>query len=141
MTTTIPLPARLQADIDARQLAANTAIAKDLATGLRDLAAFIQANPHLAERMQWSVGEILVPIGSDDSPGHCLDQFAAAAAEMRNRVTVYSKSDKHAGLLIHFGKDVTLQVYASRDVLDGHPVAALDQQQHGRLLSTVDGAL
>jgi hypothetical protein len=139
-TTSDTRAARLQADIDARQLAANTAIAKGFAASLRDLAAFIQANPSLVEHMQWSVGEILVPIGTADNPGHTLDLFAAAADEMRNRADVYSKDADHAGLLIHFGSDVTLQVYARREALAGHLVAELDKMHNGRPLSIVRGA-
>lgn len=137
MTVTDARAALNRASAEAQKLAQDTARANSIAMGLRDLAAFIQANPHLMDHIRWALTELSLPVVFDHS--HALDLFADAAREMRNRTSVYSRDDDHAGLRVHFGTEVTLRVYGRRTALNGHPLAATTSQQDGRPLNTLGG--
>lgn len=88
------------------------------AAGLRALADFIEANPHLADEMRYPLANILTPVNSAEDPRAMLAEFGTAAYD-HDGATVdnYNGGADYAGLLLHFGPAVGIQVYAKREKL------------------------
>lgn len=86
------------------------------AAGLRALADFIEANPHLADSMRYPLANILTPINRAEDPRAMLADFGTAAHDHDGVTTMdsYNSNADYAGLLLHFGPAVGLQVYAER---------------------------
>jgi hypothetical protein len=89
------------------------------AAGLRALADFIEANPHLADEMRYPLATILTPVNSAPDPRAMLADFGTAAHDHDGVTTMdsYNAHPDYAGLTLHFGPAVRLQVYASREKL------------------------
>lgn len=105
------------------------------AAGLRSLADFIDANPHLAEELRYPLATILTPVNSADDPRAMLADFGTAAHDHDGVTAIdsYNGNRDYAGLNLRFGPAVTLQVYAKRTKLfaqfiDGIPAEQYDPQ-------------
>lgn len=92
---------------------AETKAAAQLADSLRRIAAFIEANPALAEDLRYSLDEIRVPhIRSNGNAREYLATYARAAAKAGAKVTK-NFGEKWSNVELAFGA-TTLLVYADR---------------------------
>ena len=100
--------------------------------GLRALADFIKANPHLADSMRYPLANILTPINRAEDPRAMLADFGAAAHDHDGVTTMdsYNSHIDYAGLLLHFGPAVGLQVYAERAKLFAKFINGVPAEQY-----------
>lgn len=87
-----------------------------MADGLRQLARFVEANPHLAEWLDYPLGSMNAPISRAEEPRPLLADFTRAALAAGGTVDKYYSGDDHqtwAGIHARFGP-VRVQVYTYR---------------------------
>jgi hypothetical protein len=89
--------------------------ADQLAAGLRALAYFVGANPHLYPYLQYSglTHEINIPVASEEQPREAVAAFARAGLRAGCKVPKRI-GEKWAGVTVEFGGGIGLYVYAER---------------------------
>lgn len=96
------------------------------AEGLRALAAFVEANPELAERLAYSLGNMSEPVYGDDSAA-VMGQFARAVARGRVENHKDGSSDKFFRLTLCFSDAVRLSLATSREEVCERVVVGTEQ--------------
>lgn len=91
----------------------NDRIARDMASELVALAAFVRANPDLAPELRWSL-KLLVPVSFKPDPRGLLTAFVRAG-KASGLTVAKDFHTEHATVLLHIGDYVTVQVYANRE--------------------------
>jgi hypothetical protein len=90
------------------------AVHDDIAHELVQLAAFVRANPNLADDLSFTFNRLLIPVSFREKHREIIAAFARAGKASQVEVTK-SFDDEWGGVLLTFGRYVGLHVYAHRE--------------------------